>query len=53
MVRIPTLRGILDRRILINFRLDADVLGDVLPAPFEPRTVDGYAIGGICPTAPA
>jgi len=47
-MRMPSLRGVIDRRILVNFRIDAEVLGDVLPAPFEPRTVDGYAIGGIC-----
>jgi hypothetical protein len=48
MVRMPTLRGIIDRRILVNFRIEADALVDVLPAPFRPRTVGGYAIGGIC-----
>ncbi|WP_415381575.1 DUF2071 domain-containing protein [Halosimplex sp. TS25] len=48
MVRLPSLRGIIDRRILVNFRIDAAALDAVLPDPFEPRTVDGYAIGGIC-----
>jgi len=47
-MRMPSLRGIIDRRILVNFRIDADALAGVLPSPFEPRTVDGYAIGGIC-----
>ncbi|MDS0260836.1 DUF2071 domain-containing protein [Haloarcula sp. S1CR25-12] len=47
-MRMPSLRGIIDRRILVNFRIDADALTGVLPSPFEPRTVDGYAIGGIC-----
>lgn len=48
MLPMPTLRGVIDRRILVNFRIDPDALEAVLPAPFEPRTVDGYAIGGIC-----
>lgn len=48
MVTIPPLRGVIDRRVLVNFRIDATVLRSVLPEPFEPRTVDGYAIGGIC-----
>ncbi|MFC7139347.1 DUF2071 domain-containing protein [Halosimplex aquaticum] len=48
MVRLPSLRGVIDRRILVNFRIEADALDAVLPDPFEPRTVDGYAIGGIC-----
>jgi len=47
-MRMPSLRGVIDRRILVNFRIDADALSSVLPGPFEPRTVDGYAIGGIC-----
>lgn len=45
---VPSLRGVIDRRVLVNFRIDAAALDDVLPAPFEPRTVEGYAIGGIC-----
>lgn len=48
MVSVPSLRGVIDRRVLVNFRIDAGVLESVLPDPFEPRTVDGYAIGGIC-----
>ncbi|WP_226022172.1 DUF2071 domain-containing protein [Halomicrobium salinisoli] len=44
----PPLRGVVDRRILVNFRIDPAALADVLPEPFEPRTVDGVAIGGIC-----
>lgn len=48
MVRFPPLRGVIDRRILLNFRIDAQAVEDVLPARFEPRTVGGYAIGGIC-----
>ena len=48
MVRLPTLRGVIDRRILVNFRIEPEALAAVLPEPFEPRTVDGYAIGGIC-----
>lgn len=45
---MPSLRGVIDRRILVNFRIDADAATAVLPTPFEPRTVDGDAIGGIC-----
>ncbi len=42
------MRGVIDRRILTNFRIDPEVLGAVLPAPFRPKTVGGHAIGGIC-----
>lgn len=46
----PPLRGIIDRRILVNFRIDPDAIRDaeLLPDGFRPRTVDGVAIGGIC-----
>jgi hypothetical protein len=48
----PTLRGVIDRRILVNFAIDPAALADVLPEPFRPRTVPGpdgeRAIGGIC-----
>ena len=47
-MRIPTLRGTIDRRILVNFRIDPEVLAGILPPPFRPQVVDGYGIAGIC-----
>lgn len=47
-VRIPAIRGVIDRRILANFRIDADVMAARLPAPIRPLLVKGYAIGGVC-----
>lgn len=48
-MRIPTIRGIIDRRILVNFRVDADVLGQILPKPFRPQLVDGNCgMAGVC-----
>lgn len=47
-MRIPTVRGIIDRRILVNFRVDPHAISKVLPAPFLPQLVDGHAIAGIC-----
>ena len=47
-MRIPSIRGIIDRRILTNFRIDPDVMAQILPSPFRPKLVSGYAIGGIC-----
>ncbi len=35
----PTVRGNIDRRILVNFRVDPGVVADTLPEPFEPQTV--------------
>lgn len=47
-MRIPTIQGLIDRRILVNYRVDPDVAAKVLPRPFRPKLVQGYAIGGIC-----
>ena len=47
-MRLPAISGIIDRRILANFRVDPDCMAATLPAPFRPQLVDGYAIGGIC-----
>lgn len=45
---LPTIHGVIDRRILVNFRVNPDALDEVLPEPFSPQTVNGYGIGGIC-----
>ncbi len=47
-MRIPTMRGVIDRRILANFHIDPDVLANVLPSPFRPKLVNGKGIAGIC-----
>jgi len=47
-MRIPVIQGVIERRILANFRIDAEVLARVLPAPFRPKLVAGYGVGGIC-----
>ena len=47
-MRLPTISGIIDRRILANFRIDADSMAAALPRPFRPQLFDGWAIGGIC-----
>ncbi len=44
----PQVRARLDRRILVKYRVDPDVLAAVLPAPFRPVVVGGHAIAGIC-----
>src|SRR6201997_2099537 len=47
-MRIPTMRGVIDRRILVNYRVDAAVLAKLLPAPFRPKLVGGFGVAGIC-----
>ncbi len=45
---IPTLEGTIDRRLLVNYRVDPTHLQRLLPAPFRPKLIHGLGIGGIC-----
>lgn len=47
-MRIPIIRGLIDRRVLVNFRVDPDVLSRVCPSPFRPQIVSGFGVAGIC-----
>ena len=47
-MRIPTITGLIKRRILLNYRVDPEVAANLLPAPFHPKLVHGHAIAGIC-----
>jgi hypothetical protein len=47
-MRIPKVHGTIRRRLLVNFRIDADVIQRLLPSPFRPKLHNGKAIGGIC-----
>lgn len=47
-MRIPVVRGVIDRRILVNYSVDPDVLARTLPAPFRPKLHAGRGLAGIC-----
>ena len=47
-MRLPVLHGIIRRRILVNYRVDPQVIRSILPARFEPKLQKGHAIAGIC-----
>ncbi len=47
-MKIPTIKGVIDRRILINFKVDGNIIEKILPKPFQPKLVEGKAIVGIC-----
>jgi hypothetical protein len=36
------------RRLLVNYRVNPDVVAAQLPAPFRPQIVSGWAVGGVC-----
>jgi len=47
-MKIPKIKGVIDRRILINYKVDKEVLGNYLPEPFKPKLVNGKGVAGIC-----
>ena len=47
-MQIPVIRGIIDRRILVNYRVKPDVLAPLLPAPFRLKLINGFGMAGIC-----
>jgi len=46
--RAPDLAATIERRLLINYRLDPDVAQSLLPGSLRPQLVDGSAVAGIC-----
>jgi hypothetical protein len=47
-MKLPRIQGVIDRRILANYRVDPDVLARVLPPQFRPKLIGGYGVAGIC-----
>jgi hypothetical protein len=47
-MQIPVMRGVIDRRILVNYRVDPQVLATMLPYPFRPKEVNGMGLAGVC-----
>jgi uncharacterized protein DUF2071 len=47
-MRVPKVHGTIRRRLLVNFRVDPDVMQQLLPSPFKPKLHRGKAIAGIC-----
>ena len=47
-MKIPVMAGIVERRLLVNYRTDPGVTARLLPAPLRPHLVGGHAVAGIC-----
>lgn len=47
-MKIPTLEGVIRRRLLLNYRVKPEVMEGILPANFRPKLVRDHAIAGIC-----
>lgn len=47
-MRLPVIQGLIRRRILVNFRVDPDVMRGHIPPRFELKLHEGHSIAGIC-----
>ena len=47
-MKIPTIQGTIDRRVLVNFTVDPDIIQKIIPQPFRPKIYERKAIAGIC-----
>ncbi len=47
-MKIPAIKGMIDRRILVNFTVDPDIAQKIIPFPFRPKIYKGKSIVGIC-----
>ena len=47
-MKLPAIRGLIRRRMLVNFRAEPEVVQRLLPPPLEPQQVGDAAIVGVC-----
>lgn len=40
--------GVVERRLLVNYRTDPEATARLVPAPLRPQQVNGWAVAGIC-----
>lgn len=48
LMKIPSISGIIDRRILVNYKLAPEVAVKLISSPLTPTIVNGFAIVGVC-----
>jgi hypothetical protein len=46
--QLPAIAGTIERRMLVNYRCQAEALERMLPAPFRPKLINGWGMAGIC-----
>lgn len=47
-LHLPVMQGVIDRRMLVNFRVRPAELAPLLPPPFRPQAVNGWGMAGLC-----
>lgn len=45
---LDMIHGTIERRVLLNYRIDPAALQRALPPPFQPKLYRGFGIGGVC-----
>ena len=45
---LSSIRGTIDRRILVNYRVDPEIAARLLPEPLRPKLAGEHAVAGIC-----
>lgn len=45
---LPAIEGVMRQRVVVNYRVDAELAAAQLPTGLRPQLVDGQAITGIC-----
>ncbi len=48
MTGLPSITGLIRRRLLVNYRVDPEVAAKLLPEGMRPKLYRGHAIAGIC-----
>lgn len=46
--KTPEMRGQIERRLLVTYRVDPEVAAGLLPPPYRPQLVAGSALAGMC-----
>jgi uncharacterized protein YqjF (DUF2071 family) len=46
--RRPAVASVIERRLLVNYRVDAEIASGLVPQPLRPLTIGGWAVAGIC-----
>jgi Uncharacterized conserved protein (COG2071) len=47
-MKVPVIQGVIDRRILVNFQVDPEILSKILPSPFHPKLAGDRGMAGVC-----
>ena len=47
-MNIPAMKGVIRRRILLNYRVSPEAVEKLLPSNFRPKLFEGHAIAGLC-----